>query len=43
MINKQNGLEDVGQVKFGEKLDRANFKFADADGGKLDPVSRDEH
>lgn len=25
-------LEDVGQVKFTEDLDRANFQFADADG-----------
>ena len=25
-------LDDVGQIKFSEKLDRANFRFADVNG-----------
>lgn len=32
-LQKDDGsLEDVGQVKFSEDLDRANFRFADVDG-----------
>ncbi|KAK0761499.1 hypothetical protein N5P37_006451, partial [Trichoderma harzianum] len=40
-LNKAGGLEDKGQIKFApaERLDRANFKWADVNGdGKVDLI-----
>ncbi|KAK1622921.1 hypothetical protein BDP81DRAFT_440486 [Colletotrichum phormii] len=42
-LNSASGLENVGQVKFTEDLDRANFRFADVNGdGKADLLWTDK-
>ncbi|OBT61486.1 hypothetical protein VE03_09357 [Pseudogymnoascus sp. 23342-1-I1] len=42
-INYDSGLVSVGQVKFGENLDRANYRFADVNGdGRADMIWTDK-
>ncbi|KAF9880547.1 putative carbohydrate esterase family 3 protein [Colletotrichum karsti] len=43
MNDKDSTLRSVGQVKFSEELDRANFRFADVDGdGRADLIWTDK-
>ncbi|KAH6692576.1 hypothetical protein F5X68DRAFT_129659, partial [Plectosphaerella plurivora] len=35
MLNTDTGFGDAGQIKYGEDLDRANFRFADVNGDGL--------
>jgi hypothetical protein len=39
--DENGGWFDAGQVKYSEKLDRANFRFADADGESVNVDEND--